>query len=88
MTQRRVDPTIIGASFAGLLCARAAALKGLRTVVIEARPEPGARIHTTDPTTATSGRVASRWFARKVNFRHRGVNSTIGHEPPQSGAED
>ncbi len=47
MSQRQVDLIIIGASFAGLLCARTAALRGLRTVVIEAKHEPGARIHTT-----------------------------------------
>lgn len=47
MSQRKVDLVIIGASFAGLLCAKAAALRGLRTVVIEAKEEPGARIHTT-----------------------------------------
>ena len=44
---RQVDLVIVGASFAGLICARAAALRGLRTLVIEAKPEPGARIHTT-----------------------------------------
>lgn len=44
---RAVDLTIVGASFAGLICARTAALRGLKTVVIEAKAEPGARIHTT-----------------------------------------
>jgi flavin-dependent dehydrogenase len=47
MNPRPVDLVIIGASFAGLLCARTAALRGLRTVVIESKEEPGARIHTT-----------------------------------------
>lgn len=47
MTPRQFDLAIIGASFAGLICARAAALRGLRTVVIEAKSDPGARIHTT-----------------------------------------
>lgn len=47
MSPKPVDLVIIGASFAGLLCAKAAALRGLRTVVIEAKEEPGARIHTT-----------------------------------------
>ena len=47
MTQRKVDLVIVGASFAGLICARSAALRGLKTVVIEAKNEPGARIHTT-----------------------------------------
>lgn len=44
---RQVDLVIIGASFAGLLCAKTAATRGLKTVVIEAKDEPGARIHTT-----------------------------------------
>ena len=44
---RTVDLAIVGASFAGLICARTAALRGLSTVVIEAKDEPGARIHTT-----------------------------------------
>jgi len=41
------DLVIIGASFAGLTCARSAALRGLKTLVIEAKDDPGARIHTT-----------------------------------------
>ena len=44
---RTVDLVIVGASFAGLVCARTAALRGLSVVVIEAKDEPGARIHTT-----------------------------------------
>lgn len=41
------DLVIVGASFAGLICARTAAVRGLRTLVIESKAEPGARIHTT-----------------------------------------
>jgi digeranylgeranylglycerophospholipid reductase len=41
------DLVIVGASFAGLICARAAARRGLRTLVIEAKRHPAARIHTT-----------------------------------------
>ena len=41
------DLVIIGASFAGLTCARAAALRGLKVLVLEAKSDPGARIHTT-----------------------------------------
>ena len=48
MKPRQVDLVVIGASFAGLVCARTAALRGLSVVVIEAKREPGARIHTTD----------------------------------------
>ena len=47
MGLRQVDLVIVCASFAGLICARTAALRGLKTVVIEAKAEPGARIHTT-----------------------------------------
>ena len=42
-----VDLAIVGASFAGLACARTAALLGLSVAVIDAKPEPGARVHTT-----------------------------------------
>ncbi len=41
------DLVIIGGSFAGLACARTAALRGLKTAVIDAKSEPGARIRTT-----------------------------------------
>ncbi|MGD9739318.1 MAG: NAD(P)/FAD-dependent oxidoreductase [Bauldia sp.] len=40
------DLIIVGASFAGLTAARTAAMRGLRVIVLEAKPEPGARIHT------------------------------------------
>jgi flavin-dependent dehydrogenase len=45
--RQEADVVIIGASFAGLLCARVAAIRGLRTIVVEAKSDPGARIHTT-----------------------------------------
>lgn len=44
MTPRAADLAIAGASFAGLVWARTAALLGLKTVVIEAKRDPGARI--------------------------------------------
>lgn len=47
MAPRGTDLVIVGASFAGLVCARAAALWGLSVTVIEAKSDPGARIHTT-----------------------------------------
>ena len=47
MTIREVDLFIVGASFAGLICARSAALRGLKVIVIESKSDPGARIHTT-----------------------------------------
>ena len=46
-SQDTYDLVIVGASFAGLTCARAAALRGLSVLVIEAKDDPGARIHTT-----------------------------------------
>ena len=48
MTAREdFDLVIVGASFAGLTAARAAALRGLKVLVLEAKKDPGARIHTT-----------------------------------------
>jgi digeranylgeranylglycerophospholipid reductase len=43
----RYDLAIVGASFAGLTAARRAAGRGLRVVVLEKKPEPGAQVHTT-----------------------------------------
>ena len=44
---QRFDLVIVGGSFAGLACARTAALRGLKVAVIDAKPEPGARVSTT-----------------------------------------
>ena len=41
------DLVIVGASFSGLVCARTAAMRGLRVCVLETKRDPGARIHTT-----------------------------------------
>ncbi len=41
------DLVIIGASFAGLAAARTAAMRGLKVAILEAKREPGARVHTT-----------------------------------------
>jgi flavin-dependent dehydrogenase len=38
---------VIGAGFAGLACARAAAQRGVETTVLEAQPELGHRVSTT-----------------------------------------
>ena len=54
------DVAIIGGGFAGLVCARSAALRGLRTVVLERQPAPGHRIHTTG---LLVKEVAERWEA-------------------------
>jgi flavin-dependent dehydrogenase len=44
---QRYDLIIIGGSFAGLACARTAALRGLKVAVIDSKSEPGARIRST-----------------------------------------
>jgi flavin-dependent dehydrogenase len=41
------DLVVVGASFAGLACARAAARSGLRVLVLEKKQAAGARLHTT-----------------------------------------
>ncbi|MBU1359256.1 MAG: NAD(P)/FAD-dependent oxidoreductase [Gammaproteobacteria bacterium] len=43
----KVDLLVIGASFAGLACARAAALAGLSVAVVEKKARAGAKLHTT-----------------------------------------
>jgi flavin-dependent dehydrogenase len=47
MMIRKFDLVIAGGSFAGLACARTAALRGLKVAVIDPKPEPGARVRTT-----------------------------------------
>src|ERR1700743_3854550 len=44
---QRYDLIIAGGSFAGLACARTAALRGLKVAVLDSKPEPGARVRTT-----------------------------------------
>jgi geranylgeranyl reductase family protein len=44
---QKFDLVIVGGSFAGLACARTAALKGMKVAVVDAKPEPGARVATT-----------------------------------------
>jgi len=44
---RKFDVVIVGGSFAGLACARTAALRGLKVAVIDGKEEPGARVRTT-----------------------------------------
>ena len=43
----QVDLVVVGAGFAGLACAQAAAARGLRCVVLEKQEAPGARVRTT-----------------------------------------
>jgi len=44
---RKFDLVIVGGSFAGLACARTAALRGLKVAVLDAKKEPGVRLRTT-----------------------------------------
>jgi flavin-dependent dehydrogenase len=44
---RKFDLAVVGGSFAGLACARTAALRGLKVAVIDAKKEPGTRVRTT-----------------------------------------
>lgn len=68
---RNYDLAIVGAGFAGLVCARSAALRGLRTLVLERQPRPGFRIHTTG---LLVKEVAERWEAPpRLTRRIRGV---------------
>jgi len=43
----KVDLLVVGASFAGLACARAAALAGLSVMVLEKKASAGSKLHTT-----------------------------------------
>jgi geranylgeranyl reductase family protein len=43
----KFDLVIVGGSFAGLACARTAALRGLKVAVLDAKDEPGAKLRTT-----------------------------------------
>ncbi len=62
------DVAIVGGGFAGLNCARAAARRGLSVLVLDRRPAPGARVHTTG---LVVKEAAQRWeipatLARRV----------------------
>ena len=41
------DLVVVGGGFAGLVCARIAALRGMKVAVVERKSEPGAAMHTT-----------------------------------------
>ncbi|MGD0141542.1 MAG: NAD(P)/FAD-dependent oxidoreductase [Rhizomicrobium sp.] len=43
----KFDLVIVGGSFAGLACARTAALRGLKVAVLDGKSDPGARVRTT-----------------------------------------
>ena len=62
---------IVGASFAGLVCARSAALRGLRVLVLERQAAPGLRVRTTG---LLVKEVAQRWeVPPRLTRRIRGV---------------
>ena len=72
------DLAIVGGGFAGLVCARSAALRGLRTAVLERQPAPGHRIHTTG---LLVKEVAERWKRRRGS---RAAFAACGSTAPRS----
>jgi len=65
------DLGIVGAGFAGLACARAAARRGLSVLVLERKPEPGLRMHTTG---LLVKEAAERWeIPSTLTRRVRGI---------------
>ncbi len=44
---REIDLAVIGGGYAGMACAAAAAARGVRTVVLDRKPAPGSKPHTT-----------------------------------------
>ena len=65
------DVGIIGAGFAGLACARAAARRGLRVLVVDRKFEPGDRMHTTG---LLVKEAAERWeIPATLTQRVRGI---------------
>ncbi len=66
-----VDVVVVGGGFAGLACAHVAALRGLKTVVLERKDEPGAGVHTTG---LLVKEVADEWdVPRSLTKKIRGV---------------
>lgn len=66
-----MDVEIVGASFAGLACAEACAVRGLRTRVLERKRDPGHGIHTTG---LLVKEVADEWdVPRSMTRKIRGV---------------
>jgi digeranylgeranylglycerophospholipid reductase len=46
-SHRQTDCVVVGASFAGLACATTLARAGVRVTVLEKKPDPGEKLHTT-----------------------------------------
>lgn len=71
------DVGIVGAGFAGLGCARVAARRGLRVLVVDRKPEPGLRMHTTG---LVVKEAAERWEIPAVLTRRvRGIRLYAPH---------
>ena len=69
--RRQHDLVIVGGGFAGLMCARSAALRGLGVLVLEKSPQPGHAIRTTG---ILVKEVAERWeVPTRLTRRIRGV---------------
>lgn len=65
------DIAIVGAGFAGLACARAAARRGLRVIVTDRKRAPGERVHTTG---LVVKEAAERWeIPSALTRRVRGI---------------
>ena len=65
------DIAIVGAGFAGLACARAAARRGLRVLVTDRKRAPGERVHTTG---LVVKEAAERWeIPSALTRRVRGI---------------
>jgi flavin-dependent dehydrogenase len=71
------DLGIVGAGFAGLACARAAARRGLRVLVIDRKPAAGVRMHTTG---LVVKEAAERWeIPATITRRVRGIRLYAPH---------
>jgi digeranylgeranylglycerophospholipid reductase len=67
---QRCDLVIVGASFAGLVAARTAAMRGLDVVVMETKRDPGARV-------ATSG-ILVKEAAEEIDLPHHLTRRVYG----------
>ena len=71
MRAQTTTSRVVGAGFAGLACARAAARRGLRVLVVDRKAEPGARMHTTG---LVVKEAAERWeIPATLTRRVRGI---------------
>lgn len=63
-----IDIGIVGAGFAGLACAEAAAARGASVVVLDRKPEPGAQPHTTGLLVREVADALDppRWMTRRI----------------------